>query len=28
MFGVSSLRTHLAEIGYALSADKIEPFRL
>lgn len=28
MFGVSSLSTHLAEIGYALSADKIEPFRL
>lgn len=27
MFGVSSLRTHLAEIGYALSADKIEPYR-
>jgi uncharacterized protein len=27
MFGVSSLRTHLADIGYALSADKIEPFR-
>jgi hypothetical protein len=26
MFGVSSLRTHLAEIGYALSADKIEPY--
>lgn len=28
MFGVSSLSTHLADIGYALSADKIEPFRL
>ncbi|MGH1447354.1 MAG: DUF3299 domain-containing protein [Cognatishimia sp.] len=27
MFGASSLRTHLAEIGYALSADKIEPYR-
>lgn len=27
MFGVSSLSTHLAEIGYALSADKIEPYR-
>jgi hypothetical protein len=27
MFGVSSLTTHLAEIGYALSADKIEPYR-
>ena len=26
MFGVSSLRTHIADIGYALSADKIEPF--
>ncbi len=28
MFGVSSLSTHLADIGYALSADKIEPFRV
>ncbi|MFT5632128.1 MAG: hypothetical protein ACI9HB_003316 [Gammaproteobacteria bacterium] len=27
MFGVSSLSTHLAEIGYALSADKIVPYR-
>lgn len=27
MFGVSSLSTHLAEIGYALSADKILPYR-
>ena len=27
MFGVSSMSTHLADIGYALSADKIEPFR-
>jgi len=27
MFGVSSLSTHLADIGYALSAEKIEPFR-
>lgn len=27
MFGVSSISTQLAEIGYALSADKIEPFR-
>jgi len=26
MFGVSSLSTHLADIGYALSADKIEPY--
>lgn len=26
MFGVSSLSTQLAEIGYALSADKIEPY--
>jgi hypothetical protein len=26
MFGVSSLSTHLAEIGYALSADMIEPY--
>jgi len=26
MFGVSSISTHLADIGYALSADKIEPF--
>ncbi|NSX56088.1 DUF3299 domain-containing protein [Sulfitobacter sp. 1151] len=28
MFGVSSLSTHLAEIGYALSADIIEPYRV
>ena len=28
MFGVSSMSTHLADIGYALSAEKIEPFRL
>jgi hypothetical protein len=27
MFGISSLSTHLADIGYALSADKIEPYR-
>jgi len=27
MFGVSSLSTQLAEIGYALSADDIRPFR-
>jgi hypothetical protein len=27
MFGVSSIRTQIAEVGYALSADKIEPFR-
>ena len=27
MFGVSSLSTQLAEIGYALTADKIEPYR-
>lgn len=27
MFGVSSMSTHLADIGYALSADLIEPFR-
>lgn len=27
MFGVSSLNTHLAEIGYALSADEIVPYR-
>lgn len=26
MFGVSSISTHLADIGYALSADKIEPY--
>lgn len=27
MFGVSSLSTHIADIGYALSADQIVPFR-
>ncbi len=27
MFGVSSISTQLAEIGYALSADRIEPYR-
>lgn len=27
MFGVSSLSTQLADIAYALSADRIEPFR-
>lgn len=27
MFGVSSMSTQLADIGYALSADRIEPFR-
>ena len=27
MFGVSSVSTQLADIGYALSADKIEPFK-
>jgi hypothetical protein len=26
MFGVSSMSTHLADIGYALSADKVEPY--
>ena len=26
MFGVSSLRTHIADIGYALSADEILPY--
>jgi hypothetical protein len=26
MFGVSSMNTHLAEIGYALSADEILPY--
>ena len=26
MFGVSSISTHLADIGYALSADLVEPF--
>lgn len=27
MFGVSATYTHLAQVGYALSADKIEPYR-
>ncbi len=27
MFGVSSISTHLASVGYALSADRIEAFR-
>ncbi len=27
MFGISAMSTHLAQIGYALSAEKIEPFR-
>ena len=27
MFGVSSISTELAEIGYAMSAERIEPFR-
>lgn len=27
MFGVSSISTHLAQIGYALSAEDIRPFR-
>ncbi len=27
MFGVSSISTHLADIGYALSANKIAPYR-
>ncbi|GLQ35334.1 hypothetical protein GCM10007939_16170 [Amylibacter marinus] len=26
MFGVSSIYTHLAEVGYAISADRIEPY--
>ncbi len=26
MFGVSSISTHLADIGYALSADTVEPY--
>jgi hypothetical protein len=26
MFGVSSISTHLADIGYALSAERIEPY--
>lgn len=28
MFGVSAISTEQADIGYALSADKIEPFRM
>ncbi|MBT5823108.1 MAG: DUF3299 domain-containing protein [Rhodobacteraceae bacterium] len=28
MFGISSMRTYIADVGYALSADKIEPFRV
>ncbi|MEP2640726.1 DUF3299 domain-containing protein [Roseobacter sp.] len=28
MFGTSALSTQLADIGYALSADQIEPFRM
>lgn len=28
MFGVSSLRTHIADVGYALSADEIVPYRV
>ncbi|MEP5757785.1 MAG: DUF3299 domain-containing protein, partial [Litoreibacter sp.] len=27
MFGISSMSTQLAQVGYALSAEKIEPFR-
>lgn len=27
MFGISAMSTQLAQIGYALSAEKIEPFR-
>ena len=27
MFGAASTRTQLADVGYALSADKVEPFR-
>ena len=27
IFGVSTISTQLAEVGYALSADKIEPFQ-
>ncbi len=26
MFGAASMSTQLAEIGYALSADRVEPF--
>lgn len=28
MFGISAMSTQLAQIGYALSADKIEPYRI
>lgn len=28
MFGISSISTHLADIGYALSADEIEPYQM
>jgi len=28
VFGISSMRTYIADVGYALSADKIEPFRV
>ena len=28
MFGVSAMHTHLAQVGYALSAEKIEPFSI
>lgn len=28
MFGVSAMTTHLAQIGYALSAEKIVPFKV
>ena len=28
MFGISSISTHLADIGYALSADKIESYQM
>jgi hypothetical protein len=27
MFGTASTKTQLADVGYALSADKIEPYR-
>lgn len=26
MFGTSAMRTHLAEVGYAMSAERIEPY--
>lgn len=28
MFGVSSIRTEVGQVGYALTADKIEPFKV